>query len=825
MKKTLFTLFAMAAMGSLAISCQKEELEPSDSVNTGGQQEEVTTGEGISFTAGFEPTAPADDDSKVVLSGKKVNWVEGDYISFFVDGKGNAGKNGTNISGYDFRLGYRYAAKASGPVVGFDPAQTTVPTASMYYAICPHMSDGEGNKGLIHGWLSQYQMGVKDDFSVRRNNVLTKTHIAVAKTADPNTPLIFKNVVSVMRFTIPSSLDGQVVRIRMSSPMKEVLSGDMCVDASKDEPEIGFFGKKFASAGVELQGASMQSHVNLYPGEPTNGNDVVDMNTTFKAGEYSLTVAPGTFYNGFDVEFMTKDGKTYSRSARKPMWTLKRNTIYNMGEIKLPSTVKSTASGDGVTALPYIFSFFHAGEANETPKYITYTKATSTTAAAVSGCPFTGSKAEISAVVAVANKASLDNSGSSLKINATYSTAEPTSFNTNCWAEKLSRDNINAAGMSVNSQYGSGLTYESGFFYTFPMKMDLPQNFRFTFGLSAAGTWACKKFGIYYTSDENGYWCLAGTVEIPNARVSGANYYYYNLDVRNNTIPVPSGNNLYVKVVPMGTAVIGGGSSAGVGNSSQAISMHSSFVIAPIETGNTPTPSGDILFWQPFDELTTGAPIYYNGVSNRERLASISNLPGDAFASWPASQKKAKVGSATGEFTATEVYARPGFAQISSAPSDVVTVNGITNKTGALTTPKLGYAGKIRVKYDVMRYGNAAYDRYADKNSASNDIKSNESFTYWLGVIGGGKIISATANGSACQIDINDDSYIAAYPNHTSWIKYSIGSFRDKWCPMDIVIEGATANTQIVILGHPKSNNATNWFTRHFVDNILITKE
>jgi hypothetical protein len=94
-----------------------------------------------------------------------------------------------------------------------------------------------------------------------------------------------------------------------------------------------------------------------------------------------------------------------------------------------------------------------------------------------------------------------------------------------------------------------------------------------------------------------------------------------------------------------------------------------------------------------------------------------------------------------------------------------------------------------------------------------------------LGVIGGGKIISATANGSACQIDINDADYTAAYPNHTSWIKYSIGSFRDKWCPMDIVIEGATANTQIVILGHPKSNNATNWFTRHFVDNILITKE
>ena len=813
--KHTFLYLGLGAFVLLAPSCQKAELEEAAKAGASEASSAQTGGAG-EFTGAFE------DGTRATLDNKTVTWIQGDLIDVMVDGNGNDGRNKSTISGYDFRLGYRYKTESEGPVVGFDPYSTTVPTSSVYYALHPYIQDGESSKGIIHCWLPQYQWGKDGDFSVARNNESRIAAFSVGKTTSKSTPFVFRNVSTLMRFTVPSSMAGKITKIRVATPFGEYLSGDLYIDASKDEPEVGFFGNKFT--GESVQGVSKQDHVHLFPGAPGAGGNDAPTDDTFAAGTYVLALVPGNYYNGFDVEYTTNDGKTWRRSKRAGITTLTRNTIYDMGELTVPGNVAVSGSG-GVTALPYVFSFYHKDNADGTPKYITYSPLTSV---ASPDTYLTGGKGEVSGIVATANTTG-DNSGATLQLNATYSTASSApSFNTNCWKENLCRDNVNVAGWAVNSQYGGGLSFECGAFLSIPMQVALPSAFNISFGLSASNNWCAKNYAVYYTSDKDSWWCHAGTVSIDKARESGANYYFYSVDVPSSGVQVAAGQMLYVKIVPVGNKVVGGGGSSGIGNTAGSINLHSAVAITPIAEGATETPSGNVVLWQPFDKLTSGAPFWYNGSSYRERLAGLANFPGTVFSSWTSAQKKPAAGSATGEFTANGyVCSRPGFVQVSTAPSDVTTGLTLTNHLGSFTTPALGVAGTLNVSFKAMRYLNPANSRFStqDERNASNcnDIKSSESLSYWIGIVGGGTIASFTRDGSANgTIGIEDSGWTSVHTECSSYIKYFINNC-DSWHNFNMVINNATANTKILFTAHPSSDNATNWFTRFYLDDILVT--
>ncbi|MCR4565674.1 MAG: hypothetical protein K5651_06260, partial [Bacteroidales bacterium] len=303
----------------------------------------------------------------------------------------------------------------------------------------------------------------------------------------------------------------------------------------------------------------------------------------------------------------------------------------------------------------------------------------------------------------------------------------------------------------------------------------------------------------------------------------------YVVDVPTSGISVAAGQMLYLKIVPYGTTVLAGEGAAGVGNTGNMISFHSAIAIVPIEAGSTATPAGNIVLWQPFDNLTDGSPIWYGGTSYRERLAGLANFPGTEFASWTSAQKTGAAGSATGEFTANEyVCARPGYVQISTAPSAATYGNALTNHTGILTTPALGVSGNVNLSFKAMRYFNPVNARFSTneerQNSGCNDVKYSESLSFWIGVVGGGTIASFTRDGSNNgAIGIADTGWTSVHTECTSYIKYTINNC-DSWHNFSMVINNATADTKILFTAHPASDNATNWFTRFFLDDILVTK-
>lgn len=818
MKKSVSLLF-LAATTCLWTACQMSEIEPAaDGQAASAQTEDGVSGGQIEFTATFED---APDGSKTTLDGASVSWKSGDLLDVMVDGNGSDGRNKSTISGYDFRRGYRYKTDSAGDVVGFAPYATTVPDSPVYYGLYPYVSDAESSKGIIHTWLIQYQMGVDGDFSVRRNDASIIAPYSVAKTESKSDPFVFRNMTALLKFTIPASMAGKITKIRVASPMKEYLSGDIFIDASGDEPSIGFFRDKFADATAV--GVSKNTHVHLFPGPQSGTAYDVPTTDTFSAGVYTVAVVPGTFYNGFDVEFTTLDGQTWRRAKRASRMILARNTIYDMGEVAFPGNVAVSGSG-GVSSLPYVFSFFHSQNADATPKYVTYTKLTSSPS---SDSYKSGGKGELSGVAATANT-SYDNSGATLQLNATYSAASLPTFNTYCWKEALGRDNINVAGISVNSQFGGGLSFESGAILSVPMQTSLPSAFRVFFGLSASDQWCCKNFALYYTSDPDSWWCHAGNVSIELDRAHSGFYPQYVVDVPTSGISVAAGQMLYLKIVPYGTTVLAGEGAAGVGNTGNTIAFHSAIAIVPIEAGSTATPAGNIVLWQPFDNLTDGSPIWYGGTSYRERLAGLANFPGTEFASWTSAQKTGAAGSATGEFTANEyVCARPGYVQISTAPSAATYGAALTNHTGILTTPALGVSGNVNLSFKAMRYFNPVNARFTDatkSGSQCNDVRYGEGGTYWVGITGGGTITSFKRDGASNgNIDIADSGWQTAYPDCTSWVKFNLNNY-DSWHNYDVVISDVTADTKIFFTGHPSSDNATNWFTRFFVDDILVTK-
>lgn len=273
MKRIITSTLLLSAL-ALFSACQKSE------------QQAPAKGESIVFTASFAP------ETKTVISGTKSLWNK-DEIRIF---------NGKHTEAQEY-----VTTAVEAPTAEFtikNPEATF--TGTSFIAVCPNSLatnawwNGSADKTINKLWLKPEQTATAGTYD-------PEGHVAVAYTE--NTALKFKNACALLKFTIKSD------------NIKEV-----CV-YSTDAVLSGNF-----NFNTEGQGSITTTAV----GEDTYvSNNYVKVKGDFVNGQtYYMSCIPGTLANGFTLEVVNdKAAKGKDNVYTKPI-ELKRNSIYNLGEVK-----------------------------------------------------------------------------------------------------------------------------------------------------------------------------------------------------------------------------------------------------------------------------------------------------------------------------------------------------------------------------------------------------------------------------------------------------------------------------------------------------------
>lgn len=291
MKKV--NIFFTAAL-VLVASCAKEEVPAVLDKNDAGQ----TT---ITFTADLEtPTKTS------LVEGKKVYWTEGDCISVF----GDVALTNTSFS----------ASEINNEKASFTGYVTDEATDAAYYAVYPYKESNkievktDGETGAVTTILTTdipyYQKAVKGGFD-------TDLNVMVAKTTPGEQHLSFKNVCSLIKFTIPESLTN-VVSVGISS--REILSGRVRMEFSED-----------GAYAMNSEGNNTNT---------TNYKEVTlasENGTALESGDYYVVVRPNTnTYSLFHITVTMTDGTVQAfKMKENKQAIMAENNIYNLGAIDM----------------------------------------------------------------------------------------------------------------------------------------------------------------------------------------------------------------------------------------------------------------------------------------------------------------------------------------------------------------------------------------------------------------------------------------------------------------------------------------------------------
>lgn len=345
----------------------------------------------------------------------------------------------------------------------------------------------------------------------------------------------------------------------------------------------------------------------------------------------------------------------------------------------------------------------------------------------------------------------------------------------NSWAQNQAHDNLHISNMCTRDGI-SGLPFECGAFLSVPLQADLPSSFSISFGIYLGGTWGMKDWAVYYSND-NISWIRAGeTINVPSAGANGKNYLYYQVKA-DSPVSFKKGGMLYLKIVPVGKASLASASCDGFGaggSSNGRPRFHSSITISPVSLETSSAVPGATLF-EGFDGFNGGLD-YFIG----DRLAGMANFCGAS--------------GSLSNYTLTNVYQRPGYAQIGYVDSQTMANDGdmtTTNKVGSLKTPALGKAGDLELSFKACAYRSPA-SRVGMKTNEKIDCYSTDLTTVRVNVIGGGTIDGATTKDIE-NVSISD------------------------WQTISLTVAGATADTQIEF-----TSPSDGTFHRWFIDDICV---
>ncbi len=286
-------MFFAAAL-VLVVSCAKEEVPAVQDKNDTGLTK-------ITFTADLEtPTKTS------LVEGKKVYWTEGDRISVF----GNVALANTSFS----------ASEINNEKASFTGYVTEAATDAAYYAVYPYKESNkieaktDSETGAVTTILTTdipyYQKAVKGGFD-------TDLNIMVAKTTPGEQHLSFKNVCSLIKFTIPESLTN-VVSVGITS--REILSGRVRIEFSED-------GEYVMNSENNDTGTTNYKEVTL----------ASESGTALESGDYYAVVRPNTYtYSLFHITVTMTDGTVQAfKMKENEEAKMAENNIYNLGTIDM----------------------------------------------------------------------------------------------------------------------------------------------------------------------------------------------------------------------------------------------------------------------------------------------------------------------------------------------------------------------------------------------------------------------------------------------------------------------------------------------------------
>ena len=432
MKK--FTVFTATLALLATVSCMKETLAP-----------ETTEGDGVSFTAArTEYVVPT---RTVLVDGCKVEWKAGDKIALF-NTKGTSftetGLPDTETWRRCFPFNTQNNGSSARFVIDSNDNSAKAEGAQPYLFLYPYdwsyVSYMDSDHMMCRFWLT--------DQAATRGTFDPKFAPAVAKSQTLNEKVVFKNLLPLLKFTVPASLDGRITKITVAGNNNEFVAGNMICDYTEDTPVV----KVFSEFKSEYS----------YKG----GNKTVALNSTagMAAGNYYLALAPKTYSKGLKVTVTYKDNKTSTRSSSDPV-ELKSGVIYDMGNVGAENY-----DGPGV-ALPYVFPLYATAAGGNTPKYVTKTTLTTKTYLQFKDTG-TGSLFDMKTSGAEAN------------------------YWSNSW---YGQDNA----------YGNNFTDEKTYFMlTAPLRTSLPTTFRVSFGFWVDGTSSAliKDWKVQYSKDNQSWY-------------------------------------------------------------------------------------------------------------------------------------------------------------------------------------------------------------------------------------------------------------------------------------------------------------------------------
>ena len=431
MKK--FGIFAAAFAILASASCMEETIAP-----------ETTEGDGVSFTASrTEYNVPTRTQ---LVDGCKVEWKAGDQIALF-NTKGTSYTETGLPATETWRRCFPFTTQNNGSsarfVINSTDNSAKAEGAQPYLFLYPYdwsdLSYMDSDHMMCRFWLT--------DQAATLGSFDPKYAPAVAKSQTLDEKVVFKNLLPLLKFTVPASLDGRITKITVTGNNSENVAGNMLCDYTGDEPKVYVFSEfkeeykyKGGKTSVALTSAGMA------------------------AGDYYLAIAPKTYSKGLKVTVTYTDTKTSTRSSSASV-NLESGVIYDMGNVGAENY-----DGPGV-ALPYVFSFYaERGEYNEL-KYVTGTTVTA-------------------------------NTHYQLNDSATGSVFDMKTSGTECnyWSNKwYGQDNVNGKYFTGENTY---------FMLTAPLRASLPSTFRvsFSFWVDGTTTTLIKDWKVQYSKDNQAWY-------------------------------------------------------------------------------------------------------------------------------------------------------------------------------------------------------------------------------------------------------------------------------------------------------------------------------
>ena len=441
MKK--FTIFTAALALLATASCMKETLAP-----------ETVEGDGVSFTASREDYGAATKTQ--LVDGCKVEWKANNEILAFGKGVGSdKDDKATGSETFDaeaWKSAKWFKTSTGGSSVRFvctddtfqfNPSNEYImlhPAGGNYYGLCTD------DAMYMRFWLS--------DQTATLGTYQEAYGYSAAKASDFSKPVVFKNLLPMLKFTVPASLDGRITKITVTGNNSENVAGNMLCDYTGDDPKVYVF----SEFKEEYKYKGGRTSVAL-----TSGG--------MAAGDYYLAIAPKTYSKGLKVTVTYKDNKTSTRSSSASV-ELKSGVIYDMGNVGAENY-----DGPGV-ALPYVFSLFATNGTGNAPKYVTKTVVTSKTLVQYKEAS-TGTMFEV-------------------KTSGSYN---------DYWSNKwYGQDNL------VCQYFTGSDTY---FMLTAPLRTSLPSTFRVSFGffVDSNKNDVIKDWKVQYSKD-NQTWYDGGSFEL-----------------------------------------------------------------------------------------------------------------------------------------------------------------------------------------------------------------------------------------------------------------------------------------------------------------------